>query len=80
MDNLVYLIDDDAAVRESLAFLLSAMGWRVAPYDSVAAFTDEHREEPSLTGCLLLDMRMPGKGGWHGWRRGSGPGRCCRRS
>jgi len=63
MDNLVYLIDDDASVRESLAFLLSAMGWRVVAYDGVAAFSDEHREEPSLTGCLLLDMRMPGKGG-----------------
>ena len=63
MDNVVYLIDDDASVRESLAFLLAGMGWQVAPFDSVAAFTCAHGTNASLTGCLLLDMRMPGKGG-----------------
>lgn len=72
MDNVIWLIDDDASVRESLVFLLSGMNWRVEPYESIAAFMAAHGAEQALTGCLLLDMRMPG------WRRGHGPGRCCR--
>lgn len=63
MDKQVYLIDDDASVRESLVFLLSGMGWQVAPFESIAAFTAAHGNTASLDGCLLLDMRMPGKGG-----------------
>ena len=63
MDNVIWLIDDDASVRESLVFLLSGMHWRVEPYESIAAFTAAHGDEKALTGCLLLDMRMPGKGG-----------------
>lgn len=63
MDKQVYLIDDDASVRESLVFLLSGMGWQVAPFESIAAFSATHGNTVSLGGCLLLDMRMPGKGG-----------------
>lgn len=63
MGSHIYLIDDDAAIRESLAFLLSDMGWQVVPFESIAAFIAVHGSDPSLTGCLLLDMRMPGKGG-----------------
>ncbi|MCR1320048.1 response regulator transcription factor [Enterobacter soli] len=63
MVNAIYLIDDDASVRESLAFLLSGMQWQVKTYDSVDAFTVAHQGDTALVGCLLLDMRMPGKGG-----------------
>lgn len=63
MSNVVYLIDDDAAIRESMAFLLSGMQWEVQTFASIEAFTVEHDAEKALTGCLLLDMRMPGKGG-----------------
>ncbi|WP_339025663.1 response regulator transcription factor [Leclercia pneumoniae] len=63
MGSHIYLIDDDAAIRESLAFLLSDMGWQVVSFESIAAFIAGHGSDPSLTGCLLLDMRMPGKGG-----------------
>ncbi|WP_343644626.1 LuxR C-terminal-related transcriptional regulator [Enterobacter sp.] len=63
MNNTVWLIDDDASIRESMAFLLSGMGWAVKTFDSVDAFTAQHGGEKALTGCLLLDMRMPGKGG-----------------
>lgn len=63
MSNVVYLIDDDAAIRESMAFLLSGMSWEVKTFASIGAFTAEHDAEKALTGCLLLDMRMPGKGG-----------------
>lgn len=63
MDNVIWLIDDDASVRESLVFLLTGMHWHVEPYESIAAFMAAHGAEQALTGCLLLDMRMPGKGG-----------------
>ncbi len=63
MDKTIYLIDDDASIRESMAFLLSGMDWKVKPYASISAFVAHHGENRALTGCLLLDMRMPGKGG-----------------
>lgn len=63
MDNTVWLIDDDESIRESLAFLLSGMGWQVNGFESVDAFTSAHGGRVALVGCLLLDMRMPGKGG-----------------
>lgn len=73
MDNVVWLIDDDASVRESLEFLLSGMNWRIQPYDSIAAFTAANGHENALTGCLLLDMRMPGKGGLAWLEEGAWP-------
>ena len=63
MDNTVWLIDDDESIRESLAFLLSGMGWQVNGFESVDAFTSAHGGRAALVGCLLLDMRMLGKGG-----------------
>ncbi|CAM7962713.1 DNA-binding response regulator [Lelliottia nimipressuralis] len=63
MGNVVYLIDDDAAIRESMAFLLSGMHWEVKTFASIEAFTERYSKDRALAGCLLLDMRMPGKGG-----------------
>ncbi|MBF4179759.1 response regulator transcription factor [Lelliottia nimipressuralis] len=63
MGNVVYLIDDDAAIRESMAFLLSGMRWEVKTFASIEAFTERYSNDRALAGCLLLDMRMPGKGG-----------------
>lgn len=73
MSNVVYLIDDDAAIRESMAFLLSGMQWEVKTFASIEAFTAEHDAEKALTGCLLLDMRMPGKGGLTWLEEGAWP-------
>ncbi|ASV55181.1 hypothetical protein LJPFL01_1818 [Lelliottia jeotgali] len=73
MSNVVYLIDDDAAIRESMAFLLSGMSWEVQTFASIEAFTAEHDAEKALTGCLLLDMRMPGKGGLTWLEEGAWP-------
>ena len=63
MDKTIWLIDDDESIRESMAFLLSGMGWAVKTFESVNAFTAENSANSALVGCLLLDMRMPGKGG-----------------
>jgi FixJ family two-component response regulator/signal transduction histidine kinase len=57
----VCVVDDDAAVRESLVRLLEAAGWTAASYASAGEFLDR----PSLAdvACLLLDVRMPGISG-----------------
>ncbi len=74
LDNTIWLIDDDPSNRESMAFLLSGMGWPVRRTESVDAFTAAHARDTELVGCMLLDMRMPGKGGLTGLRRGNGSG------
>jgi len=73
VDNTVWLIDDDESIRESLAFLLSGMGWQVNGFESVDAFTSAHGGCAALVGCLLLDMRMPGKGGLTWLEEGNWP-------
>ncbi len=73
MDNTIWLIDDDESIRESMTFLLSGMGWPVRAYESVDAFTAAHAREKALVGCMLLDMRMPGKGGLAWLEEGTWP-------
>jgi two-component system response regulator FixJ len=50
------IIDDDAAVRDSLCFLLEVAGHRVRAYASAAAFLAETGVSP---GCLIIDHHMP---------------------
>jgi two-component system response regulator FixJ len=57
----IYVIDDDEAVRESLEALLDASGYEVATFGSAAAFREGF--DPGGTGCILLDVRMPGMDG-----------------
>lgn len=57
---VVHVIDDDDAVRESMAALLEINGYAVAPHASAAAFLDER---PDNVLCLLLDVEMPGMTG-----------------
>jgi two-component system response regulator FixJ len=54
---VVHIVDDDAAVRQSLSFMLSAAGLAVRVYDSPSAFLDGLSAEQS--GCLVTDVRMP---------------------
>jgi two-component system response regulator FixJ len=55
---LVHVIDDDDAVRDSIAFLLEAAGFEVKTYDSGVRFLEEYTDQE--TGCVLTDVRMPG--------------------
>ncbi len=55
---LVHVIDDDDAVRDSIAFLLEAAGFEVKTYDSGVRFLEEFTDQES--GCVLTDVRMPG--------------------
>ena len=57
---IVHIIDDDAAVRESLEALLTVLGYSVETYGSAEAYLE--RSEVS-DGCVLLDVHMPGMNG-----------------
>ncbi|MCE1185799.1 MAG: response regulator transcription factor [Rhodocyclales bacterium] len=57
-EQIIYLVDDDEALRDSLIWLLESQGFKVKGYPSAEAFLPEIR--PDMTGCLLLDVRMPG--------------------
>jgi FixJ family two-component response regulator len=60
-DRLVAVVDDDTSVLRSLKNLLTSTGRRVEVFGSAEAFLEsKHLGE---TGCLLLDLRMPGMGG-----------------
>ena len=57
----VFVVDDDEALGDSLKWLLEAHGYRVALYGSAERFLAETTAASS--GCLLLDVRMPGMSG-----------------
>jgi FixJ family two-component response regulator len=58
---LVSVIDDDTSVLNSLRNLLASAGHRVELFASAESFLESGRLEK--TGCLVLDLRMPGMGG-----------------
>jgi FixJ family two-component response regulator len=58
---LINLVDDDDAVRESLALLLGTVGLRVAMWSHPQAFLEGFDRES--VGAVLLDVRMPGLSG-----------------
>jgi FixJ family two-component response regulator len=55
--SIVYVLDDDARVRESLTALLSSMGRKVVAFASATEYLQFSR--PDLPGCLVLDLDMP---------------------
>lgn len=61
MTELIHVIDDDDAVRESLGFLLETSGWEVKLWPSAQAFLDA--EPDPREGCVITDVRMPGLSG-----------------
>ena len=60
-EQTVFIVDDDAAVRESLALLLESSGFTIAQYESGNAFLEALSADS--TGCLIIDVRMPGLSG-----------------
>ena len=58
---LIHLVDDDDAVRRSLALLIGTVGLSVAEWSHPQAFLD-HFDRESI-GAIVLDVRMPGVGG-----------------
>lgn len=60
-NDIVHVIDDDADVRQSLAFLLSTVGLAVRVHESASAFLKILPEIQE--GCIVTDVRMPGVDG-----------------
>ena len=60
--SVVYIVDDDASLRRSLRNLLRSVGFRVEMFESAEAFLEANHR--LATGCLVLDLRMPGMGGF----------------
>ena len=60
-DGTVFLIDDDAGVRDALTLLLSLKGIRTQPFANADSFIATYRAE--WPGCVLTDLRMPGMSG-----------------
>ena len=60
-DALIYIVDDEAPLRDAISSLLRSVGMQVSSFASVADFLAQPRRE--ITSCLLLDVRMPGVSG-----------------
>jgi RNA polymerase sigma factor (sigma-70 family) len=60
-DPTVFVVDDDAPVRDSLSLLISLKGLRAAVFASADDFLKVY--DPEWRGCLLTDLQMPGIGG-----------------
>lgn len=58
---LVHLVDDDAAIRDALAWLLRSRGIQSRAWASAEAFL--HDYDNAMSGCLILDIRMVGMTG-----------------
>src|SRR4029453_16796526 len=58
---VVFVVDDDPAMRDSLRWLIESTGLNVETFGDAQTFLARIR--PELPGCLVLDVRMPGMSG-----------------
>jgi FixJ family two-component response regulator len=61
LDSLIFIVDDDASVREAVSNLLESVGFRTRVFPSTEEFQAAAR--PEVPSCLLLDVRLPGVSG-----------------
>ena len=62
--SIVYVIDDDAAVRTALDSLIRSVGYRVETFSSTQEFIKFIKAKPpDVPSCLILDVRLPGISG-----------------
>jgi FixJ family two-component response regulator len=57
----VYIVDDDASVRDSIALMLGLAGYATRVFADAESFLAAH--EPGWAGCVVADLRMPGMSG-----------------
>jgi FixJ family two-component response regulator len=57
----VFVIDDDASVRDSLALMLGLSGYKAALFADAEAFAEAW--QPGWAGCVVADLRLPGMSG-----------------
>jgi len=60
-EQTVFIVDDDAAVRDSIQELVESVGLRAESHSSGQAFLASY--QPQRSGCLVLDVRMAGMSG-----------------
>jgi two-component system, LuxR family, response regulator FixJ len=60
-DPTIFVVEDDASVRDALSLLLTLKGFRASVYSSAAEFLGEY--DAAMRGCLLTDLQMPGMSG-----------------
>ncbi len=60
LDQTVFVVDDDAAIRDSLSMLVASVGLPVKQFASANSFLEGYGDSP---GVLVLDVRMPGMSG-----------------
>ena len=58
---VVFVVDDDPQVREAIELLLDSVDLKVETFESAQAFLQSF--DPAQSGCLVLDVRMPGMSG-----------------
>jgi FixJ family two-component response regulator len=58
---IVFVVDDDVSVRESLELLIRCEGWQPETFESAQEFLT--RPRPSVPSCLVLDVSLPGLNG-----------------
>jgi len=57
----VYIVEDDAAMRDSLSLMLGLLGFSTVSFESAEAFLETYRDE--WVGCVVADLRLPGLSG-----------------
>lgn len=67
MSPIVFVVDDDISVRESLKLLIQDMGWRPETFETAQEFLS--RPHPLVPSCLVLDLSLPGLNGLELQRR-----------
>lgn len=58
---LIRIVDDDAGVRDSYRYLIESEGWIVRTFQDAEDFLSN--DDPTIPGCVVLDVRMPGLSG-----------------
>ena len=62
-DTVVFVVDDDASLRQALVSLLQSVGLRVEAFGSAADFLKKGQLRDAAAACLVLDVRLPGVSG-----------------
>jgi FixJ family two-component response regulator len=57
----VFIVDDDPSVRDSIALMLGLLGFRTAVFGDAEGFLSAY--QANWTGCVVADLRLPGKSG-----------------
>jgi len=56
---MIFILDDDAAVRDSIQVLLETEGYRTKAFESVAKFMEGLAGDGPLPACVILDVHLP---------------------